>query len=226
MTAPRRHPQLPAWRAERRSLPPAPARRRRLRLRAKSAGRRTAPPATTRRRRPLPRAAMSWAARLTAGDTRAVRPFAFSEFNWGRRSGHWYYTPSRTIRGTRYKLIRGYRQIPIYVGFRLACALRGRPRDGGALVRRASARHPAVRPAGRIRSNCATWPATPPWPPSKRTSTSASTASCAPPATRFCTAPWPNRADEPDVPQWHRQPDGSFRLVTEDPADPGEVSFT
>jgi len=58
---------------------------------------------------------ISWAARLTSGDTRAVRPFAFSEFNWGRRSGAWYYTPSRVVRGPRYKLIRGYRRIPIYV---------------------------------------------------------------------------------------------------------------
>ena len=38
--------------------------------------------------------------------------------------------------------------------------------------------------------------------------------------------PVANRAGEPDVPQWRRLRDGSFRLITDDPADPGEVSFT
>ena len=38
--------------------------------------------------------------------------------------------------------------------------------------------------------------------------------------------PVPNRAGEPDVPQWHRQPDGTFRLAPDDPPDPSEISFT
>ena len=168
---------------------------------------------------------MSWAPRLTDGDTLATRPFAFSEFNWGRRSGHWYYTPSRVIRGTRYKLMRGYRRIPIYV-------------DSGWLARYAGDRETVQR-----------WYATPlpdtqlfdlhadPFELHNRAGDPALAHVEADLNERLdrqlratgdpiLAGPVPNRAGEPDVPQWHRQPDGSFRLIPRDPADPGEVSFT
>ena len=58
------------------------------------------------------------------GHAAALREWAFSEFNWGRRSGRWYYTPSRAVRGARYKLLRSYRRVPDLRGQRLAGALR------------------------------------------------------------------------------------------------------
>ncbi|MDE0448738.1 MAG: sulfatase [Spirochaetaceae bacterium] len=168
---------------------------------------------------------ISWAARLTSGDTRTVRQFAFSEFNWGRRSGAWYYTPSRVIRGPRYKLIRGYRRIPIYV-------------DSGWLARYAGDRETVER-----------WYAEPlpdaqlfdlqkdPFELRNRAG-EAALADIEADLNRhldehlratgdpILAGPVANRAGEPDVPQWHRLPDGSFRLITDDPADPGEASFT
>ncbi len=168
---------------------------------------------------------MSWAARLTAGDTRAVRPFAFSEFNWGRRSGHWYYTPSRTIRGTRYKLIRGYRQIPIYVDSGWLARYAG---DHGTVERWYAEPLPDTQlfdlqeDPFELR-NLAGDPALAPVEADLNQRLDRQLRATGDP---ILHGPVPNRADEPDVPQWHRQPDGSFRLVTEDPADPGEVSFT
>ena len=168
---------------------------------------------------------ISWAARLTAGDTRTARRFAFSEFNWGRRSGAWYYTPSRVIRGPRYKLIRGYRRIPIYV-------------DSGWLARYAGDRETVER-----------WYAEPlpdtglfdlqedPFELRNRAG-EAALAEIEAGLNRhldehlratgdpILAGPVANRAGEPDVPQWRRLPDGRFRLNTDDPADPGEASFT
>ena len=168
---------------------------------------------------------ISWAARLTSGDTGTVRPFAFSEFNWGRRSGAWYYTPSRVIRGARYKLIRSYRRIPIYV-------------DSGWLARYAGDHETVER-----------WYAEPlpdiqlfdlqedPFELRNRAGDAALADIRADlerrldehlRATRdpILSGPVANRANEPDVPQWLHQPDGTFRLIRDDPADPGEVSFT
>ena len=176
---------------------------------------------------PAPAAArgMSWAARLTAGDTRTARPFAFSEFNWGRRSGQWYYTPSRTIRGTRYKLMRGYRRIPIYV-------------DSGWLARYAGDHDTVERwydqplPDTQLFDlqedpfelrNLAGDPALAAVEADLNQRLDDHLRATGDPVLH---GPVPNRAGEPDVPQWHRQPDGSFRLITNDPADPGEVSFT
>ena len=176
---------------------------------------------------PAPAAArgMSWAARLTAGDRQAVRPFAFSEFNWGRRSGQWYYTPSRTIRGTRYKLMRGYRRIPIYV-------------DSGWLARYAGDHDTVERwydqplPDTQLFDlqedpfelrNLAGDPALAAVEADLKQRLDRHLRATDDPILHGSV---PNRAGEPDVPQWLRQPDGSFRLVTEDPADPGEVSFT
>ena len=62
--------------------------------------------------RPRPELDASW---LAGERSAATREWAFSEFNWGRRSGRWYYTPSRAVRCARYKLLRSYRRIPIYV---------------------------------------------------------------------------------------------------------------
>ena len=168
---------------------------------------------------------VSWAARLTAGDTRAARPFAFSEFNWGRRSGHWYYTPSRVVRGSRYKLIRGYRRIPIYV-------------DSGWLARYAGDYETVERwyaeplPDTQLFDlredpfelrNLAGDPALAPVEAdlNRRLDDHLHATGDA-----IVAGPVANRAGEPDVPQWRRRPDGSFRLITDDPADPGEVSFT
>ena len=169
----------------------------------------------------------SWAPRLTAGDTstEAARTWAFSEFNWGRRSGRWYYTPSRVIRGARYKLMRGYRRIPIYV-------------DSGWLARYAGNRETVER-----------WFAEPqpdtqlfdlhhdPFELRNRAGDPTQAHVEAHlnrllddhlRATRdpILDGPVPNRAGEPDVPQWQRHPDGRFHLVPGDPFDPSEASFT
>ncbi|MCY4484575.1 MAG: sulfatase [Spirochaetaceae bacterium] len=168
---------------------------------------------------------ISWAPHLTAGNTHTHRPFAFSEFNWGRRSGAWYYTPSRVIRGPRYKLIRGYRRIPIYV-------------DSGWLARYAGD-HEAVQ-------RCYAEPLPDvqlfdlhddPYELRNRAGDPALAAIEADLSERLdrhlhatgdpiLAGPVPNRVGEPDVPQWLRQPDGSYRLAPHDPADPGEFSFT
>ncbi len=168
---------------------------------------------------------VSWAARVTSGDTRAARPFAFSEFNWGRRSGAWYYTPSRVIRGPRYKLIRGYRRIPIYV-------------DSGWLARYAGDRQTVERwyaeplPATGLFDlqedpfelrNRAGDPAVADIESGLNRHLDEHLRATGDP---IQAGPVANRAGEPDVPQWRRRPDGSFRLITDDPADPGEVSFT
>ena len=168
---------------------------------------------------------MSWAPRLTGADTGAVRAFAFSEFNWGRRSGAWYYTPSRVIRGPRYKLIRSYRRVPIYV-------------DSGWLARYAGDHQTVERwyaePLPDVQlfdlhadpfelRNLAGDPdlATVEADLSARLDRHLHAT-----ADPILAGPVPNRAGEPDVPQWLPQPDGSFRLIADDPADPGEVSFT
>ena len=44
---------------------------------------------------------VSWAPYLAGKRDAVPREWAFSEFNWGRRSGRWYYTPSRAVRGVR-----------------------------------------------------------------------------------------------------------------------------
>ena len=167
----------------------------------------------------------SWAARLTGGDTTAVRPFAFSEFNWGRRSGRWYYTPSRVIRGSRYKLIRSYRRTPIYV-------------DNGWLARYAGDRHTVERwyaqplPDTQLFDlhadpfelrNRAGEPSLADVEADLDRRLDGHLRATADP---ILAGPVPNRADEPDVPQWRRLPDGSFRLAPGDPLDTGEISFT
>ena len=129
------------------------------------------------------------------------------------------------IRGARYKLIRGYRRIPIYV-------------DSGWLARYAGDRETVER-----------WYAEPlpdaqlfdlqkdPFELRNRAG-EAALADIEADLNRhldehlratgdpILAGPVANRAGEPDVPQWRRLPDGSFRLITDDPADPGEASFT
>ena len=170
---------------------------------------------------------VSLASRLTGDNAKPTpaRSWAFGEFNWGRRSGHWYYTPSRVIRSSRHKLIRGYRRIPIYV-------------DSGWLARYAGDRATVER-----------WFAEPlpdtqlfdlredPFELHNRAGDAALAPLEADLAGRLdehlhatgdpiLDGPVANRAGEPDVPQWLRQPDGSFRLSPDDPSDPGEISFT
>ena len=168
---------------------------------------------------------ISWAPRLTAGNTRTRRPFAFSEFNWGRRSGAWYYTPSRVIRGPRYKLIRGYRRIPIYV-------------DSGWLARYADDHETVERCYAEPLPDVQLFDLhDDPYELRNRAGDPALAAIEADLSERLdrhlhatgdpiLAGPVPNRAGEPDVPQWLRQPDGSYRLAPHDPADPGESSFT
>ena len=168
---------------------------------------------------------ISWAARLTSGDTRAVRPFAFSEFNWGRRSGCWYYTPSRVIRGPRYKLIRGYRRIPIYV-------------DSGWLARYASDHETVERwYAGPLPDTQLFDLQEDPFELRNLAGDPALTAIETDLGERLdrhlratgdpiLAGPVANRAGEPDVPQWLPEPGGGFRLIADDPADSGEASFT
>ena len=168
---------------------------------------------------------MSWAPWLAGERSAATREWAFSEFNWGRRSGRWYYTPSRAVRGARYKLLRSYRRIPIYV-------------DNGWLARYAGIRGTVERWYGA------------PLPPTQLFDLAddpdelqdlAGTPSLASvqaeleqrldhhlraTADPILHGPVPNRAGEADVAQWLEQPDGSFRLAKDDPVDTGEISFT
>ena len=168
---------------------------------------------------------VSWAPYLAGKRGTAPREWAFSEFNWGRRSGRWYYTPSRAVRGGRYKLLRSYRQVPIYV-------------DNGWLARYAGDRATVERWYG------APLPETQlfdleadPCELHNLAGTHALASIQAELDRRLdrhlrATAdpilhgPVPNRAGEPDVSQWQQQPDGSFRLAPGDPADPGEIPFT
>ncbi len=168
---------------------------------------------------------VSWAPYLAGRHAAAPREWAFSEFNWGRRSGRWYYTPSRAIRGVRYKLLRSYRRVPIYV-------------DNGWLARYAGDRATVER-----------WYGTPlpetqlfdlqadPYELHNLAGNPAFASIRAELDRRLdhhlrATAdpilhgPVPNRAGEPEVAQWQEQPDGSFCLAPDDPADPGEISFT
>jgi arylsulfatase A-like enzyme len=168
---------------------------------------------------------MSWAPLLTAADTGAVRAFAFSEFNWGRRSGCWYYTPSRVIRSARYKLIRSYRRIPIYV-------------DSGWLARYAGDHETVQRWYGEPLPDVQLFDLQEdPFELRNRAGDPALAAIEADLAERLdrhlqttsdpiLTGPVANRAGEPDVPQWLPEPGGGFRLISDDPADPGEASFT
>ena len=168
---------------------------------------------------------MSWAPWLAGERAAATREWAFSEFNWGRRSGRWYYTPSRAVRGARYKLLRSYRRIPIYV-------------DNGWLARYAGDRGTVERWYGA------------PLPQTRLFDLAddpdelhdlAGTPSLASvqaeleqrldhhlraTADPILHGPVPNRAGEADVAQWQEQPDGSFRLAKDDPIDTGEISFT
>ncbi len=86
----------------------------------------------------------SWAGQL-AGDEPAapLRRWAFSQLNWGRRSGRWYYTPARSIRTSRYKLIRSYRRVPIFVDNGWLARHAG---DRPTVERRLPAGHAALRP--------------------------------------------------------------------------------
>lgn len=173
---------------------------------------------------------VSWAPLLTAsgggGDGAApTRQWAFSEFNWGRRSGQWYYTPSRTVRGARYKLMRSYRRWPIYV-------------DNGWLARYAGDRATVERWYGaplpetqlfdlqadpcELR-NLAGAPALAAAQAQMEQALDQHLRATGDPILR---GPVANRAGEPDVPQWQPQPDGSFRLAAGDQADPSEASFT
>ena len=161
----------------------------------------------------------------TGAGAAPTRQWAFSEFNWGRRSGQWYYTPSRTVRGARYKLMRSYRRWPIYV-------------DSGWLARYAGDLATVERWYG------APLPETQlfdlqadPYELRNLAGTPALAATQAQmdevldqhlraTADPILRGPVANRAGEPDVPQWQPQPDGSFRLAAGDQADPSEASFT
>ena len=168
---------------------------------------------------------LSWAPHLAGDRAAPTRQWAFSEFNWGRRSGQWYYTPSRTVRGARYKLMRSYRRWPIYV-------------DNGWLARYAGARATVERWYGaplpetqlfdlqadphELR-NLAGTPALAPLQAQMDAVLDDHLRATDDPILR---GPVANRAGEPDVPQWQRRPDGRFRLAANDPTDPGEASFT
>ena len=168
---------------------------------------------------------MSWASYLAGERAAATREWAFSEFNWGRRSGRWYYTPSRAVRGARYKLLRSYRRIPIYV-------------DSGWLARYAADRATVEQWYGAPLPETQLFDlAADPYELHDLAGTPALASVQAELEQRLdhhlrATAdpivhgPVPNRAGEADLPQWQEQPDGSFRLATDDPADPGEISFT
>ena len=169
---------------------------------------------------------MSWAAQLAPGEPAApLRRWAFSQLNWGRRSGRWYYTPARSIRTSRYKLIRSYRRVPIYV-------------DNGWLARYAGDRETVERWYGSPLPNkqlfdlsedpfelrdLAGDPALADVEAQLRERLDQHLRATGDPVLR---GPVANRAGEPDVCQWQEQPDGSFSLTPDDPMDTDEASFT
>ena len=168
---------------------------------------------------------MSCASDLTGGHAAPLREWAFSEFNWGRRSGRWYYTPSRSIRSARFQLIRSYRRIPIYV-------------DSGWLARYAGNRAAVEQWYGAPLPDTQLFDlAADPF----ELHNVAGTPDLASVQTDMegrldqhlratgdpvLDGPVANRAGEPDVGQWQERPDGSFRLAADDPVDTGEESFT
>ena len=169
---------------------------------------------------------MSWAGQL-AGDEPAapLRRWAFSQLNWGRRSGRWYYTPARSIRTSRYKLIRSYRRVPIFV-------------DNGWLARYAGDRPTVERWYGSPLPDTQLFdlaedpselrdlagdPALADVEARLRERLDQHLRATGDPVLR---GPVANRAGEPDVCQWQEQPDGSFRLAPDDPMDSNEASFT
>lgn len=168
---------------------------------------------------------LSWAPYLAGERAAPGREWAFSEFNWGRRSGQWYYTPSRTVRGARYKLLRSYRRWPIYV-------------DSGWLARYAGDRAAVERWYGRPLPETQLFDleadpyelrdlaGTPELAPVRAQLDAVLDHHLRATGDPILRGPVANRAGEPDVPQWQRQSDGSFRLAAHDPTDPGEVSFT
>ena len=168
---------------------------------------------------------VSWASYLAGRGAAAPREWAFSEFNWGRRSGRWYYTPSRAVRGVRYKLLRSYRRVPIYV-------------DNGWLARYAGDRATVERWYGTPLPETQLFDlAADPYElhdlagTPALTSVQAELEQCLDDHLRATAdpilhGPVPNRAGEADVAQWQQQPDGSFSLASDDPVDPGEISFT
>ena len=169
---------------------------------------------------------MSWAGQL-AGDEPAapLRRWAFSQLNWGRRSGRWYYTPARSIRTSRYKLIRSYRRVPIFV-------------DNGWLARYAGDRPTVERWYGSPLPDTQLFdlaedpselrdlagdPALADVEARLRERLDQHLRATGDPVLR---GPVANRAGEPDVCQWQEQPDGSFSLTPDDPMDTDEASFT
>jgi N-sulfoglucosamine sulfohydrolase len=168
----------------------------------------------------------SWAGQL-AGDEPAapLRRWAFSQLNWGRRSGRWYYTPARSIRTSRYKLIRSYRRVPIFV-------------DNGWLARYAGDRPTVERWYGSPLPDTQLFdlaedpselrdlagdPALADVEARLRERLDQHLRATGDPVLR---GPVANRAGEPDVCQWQEQPDGSFSLTPDDPMDSNEASFT
>ena len=167
----------------------------------------------------------SWARWLAGERTAAVREWAFSEFNWGRRSGRWYYTPSRAVRGARYKLLRSYRRIPIYVDNGWLARYSG---DRGTVERCYGAPLPQTQlfdlaaDPDELR-DLAGNPALASVQDELEQRLDQHLVDTADP---ILLGPVPNRAGEADVAQWQEQPDGSFRLANDDPIDTGEIPFT
>ena len=168
---------------------------------------------------------VSWAPFLAGERSATTRDYAFSEFNWGRRSGRWYYTPSRAVRGARYKLLRSYRRIPIYV-------------DNGWLARYAGDRATVERWYGAPLPQTQLFDLAADPDELRDLAGTPALASVQAELERrldhhlratadsILHGPVPNRAGEADVAQWQEQPDGSFRLAKDDPIDTGEISFT
>ncbi len=169
---------------------------------------------------------MSWAAQLTADRPAApLRRWAFSQLNWGRRSGRWYYTPARSIRTSRHKLIRSYRRVPIFV-------------DNGWLARYAGDRATVERWYGSPLPEAQLFDlAEDPFELRDRAGDPALAGVEAQLRERLdrhlratgdpiLGGPVANHTGEPDVCQWRERPDGSFTLAPDDPIDSGEASFT
>ena len=148
------------------------------------------------------------------------RDAVFSQHSWGRRTGAWYTTPMRSIRSAGHKLIVNFFRGPPYVDN----AFLERFRDPHAIA----AEHFA-RPVPALElydletdphelSNLATDPAHADLRDDLRQRLDAFLHETRDP---ILTGAMPNKAGEPDVPQWVETPNG-WRLAPDEPLPAGE----
>ena len=148
---------------------------------------------------------------LFSGAGWAGRSVVFAEQTWGRRAGNWYYTPMRCVRSDQFKLIRYFARVPNYVdnGWvnrfqnrrEVVQALFSKPAPERELYSLADDPYELNNVAddprfSRVRDDLE----------------GQLTAFLEETEDPILMGVVPNREGHPDVPQWIKQPDGSFLL--------------